>query len=81
MAGRVGAKKKGKVGVCIMCRHTFQCARSDKQTCSSRCRKAWQRYNDAGKRDMQQRALEREQMERLNGLMNRIAERVFVGVK
>lgn len=81
MAGRAGQKKRSKVGVCIMCRHTFQCARSDKQTCSPKCRKAWQRYNDDIKCNMQQRAQEREQIERLNGLMNRIAERASAGVK
>jgi hypothetical protein len=70
MAGRAGAKQKGKVGVCIMCRHTFQCARSDKQTCSPKCRKAWQRYNTGIKCDLEQRAQERSQVERLNSLIN-----------
>jgi len=70
MAGRAGAKKKGKVGVCIMCRKTFQCARSDKQTCTPKCRKAWQRYNAGIKCDLEQRAQERLQVDRLSSLIN-----------
>lgn len=70
MAGRAGEKRKGKVGVCIMCRKTFQCARSDKKTCGDKCRKAWQRYHEAmdarGKRDANQP----EQSERLIALIS-----------
>lgn len=70
MAGRVGYKKRSKVGVCIMCRQKFQCARSDKQTCSPKCRKAWQRYNDGIKCDLEMRAQERKQVDRLQSLIN-----------
>lgn len=70
MAGRVGYKKRSKVRVCIMCRQTFQCARSDKQTCSPKCRKAWQRYNDGIKCDLEMRAQERKQVDRLQSLIN-----------
>lgn len=69
MSGRAGYLKKGKVGVCIMCRQTFQCARMDKKTCSDRCRKAWQRYqNDIKTLDYVDK-LEAAQMERLTALI------------
>lgn len=70
MAGRAGAKKKNKVGVCIMCRETFQCARSDKRTCSDRCRKRWQVYKEMEKREQRERAKEPQQSERLIAIIN-----------
>lgn len=77
MASRVGYLKKGKVGVCCMCRNTFQCARLDKRTCSDKCRKAWQRYNEQAKRDMDQRAKERGQVMRLTEIINASRGRAF----
>lgn len=69
MASRVGYLKKGKVGVCIMCRQTFQCARLDKKTCSDRCRKSWQRYNENIKRDNETDKQQASQIARLSALV------------
>jgi len=69
MSGRVGYLKKSKVGVCVMCRKSFQCARLGKKTCSDRCRKAWQRYNESTKRDTENTVSEVSQTDRLNALI------------
>ena len=70
MSGRAGYLKKGKVGVCIMCRQTFQCSRLDKKTCSDRCRKAWQRYNESVARDMSIIEKKSSQLDRLMSVID-----------
>lgn len=70
MSGRAGAKKANKVGVCVMCRKVFQCARSDKKTCTPTCRKAWQRYCDHQEWLKYKEGMKLDQSERLNALIN-----------
>jgi len=77
MSSRAGYLKKNKVGVCCMCRKVFQAARSDKKTCSDKCRKAWQRYNEAAKRDSDLLKVEASQIDRLNALINRSVNNAF----
>lgn len=71
MSGRAGFKKQGKVGVCIMCRQVFQTSRSDKKTCSGKCRKSWERYNKREKIKANMPMLGTSQEERLALLINK----------
>lgn len=71
MNGRAGYLKKNKIGVCCMCRNVFKAARSDKKTCSDKCRKAWQRYNDDRKKDLYKPISGTEQHERLSAIINK----------
>jgi len=70
MHGRVGYLKKSKVGVCIMCRKPFQCARLDKKTCSDKCRKAWQRYNESVAREVSIIEKKSSQLDRLMSVID-----------
>jgi hypothetical protein len=74
---RVGVQRKGKIGVCVMCRHPFQTSRSDALTCGTKCRKAWQRFNQERHNDELHCKSEKQQMERLNDLINVTQKRVM----